>query len=421
MKTIGIIAEYNPFHNGHAYLLRKARQIAGADYCIIVMSGNFTQRGEPALMDKYERTLMALEGGADLVLELPVCFACASAPRFADGAVSLFNALGVVDALVFGSECGDIGLLEEAASLLFPERPLYAGLLRERLRLGYSYPLAQADALYTYLRADTQSRLHALDDAALSLLLSSPNNILGIEYCKSLHMRRSSIRPLTVARKGSYLDSSLPADDDPHTYASATAVRTALQAGQTLRGHIPDYVSGLMQKSHGRTFPIFPDMLSQMLYYRLLADAEKGFSQYLDISDDLSDRIRKLLPHYRNFTSFCMLLKTKEITYSRISRCLLHILLQIRPSDVAYADIQGIPYARMLGFRKSAAPLLTAIKVSASIPLISKLADAGKYLPDEAARLLQKDIAASHLYNALILHAYGTILPQETRRQIVRI
>ncbi len=447
MKTVGIIAEYNPFHNGHAYLLHKARQLTGADHCIVIMSGDYTQRGEPALMDKYERTKMALAGGADLVLELPVCFSCASASRFADGAVSLLDALGVVDNLVFGSECGEIHLLEEVASLLAPESPAYAGLLREKLRLGYSYPLAQATALQDCIRSARPDRLHTLDDTALSLLLSSSNNILGIEYCKSLRTRGSSIRPITIARRGSYLDCALPAGHDDSVYASATAVRTALlaerlpkpdtgaawpgalsaadfcagEAGQTLHRHIPDYVYEIMQESYGRTFPISPDMLSQMLHYKLLSEAGEGFAHYLDVSDDLSDRIRRLLPHYRSFTSFCTLLKTKEVTYSRISRSLLHILLQIRTADLQQAESQGIPYARMLGFRQSAAPLLTALKASASIPLISKLADAENYISQEAAKLLQKDIQAAHLYNALILHAYGTLLPEETRRQIVRV
>ncbi len=158
MKVAGIIAEYNPFHNGHKYHLDKAREMTGADYCIVVMSGNYTQRGEPALMDKYLRTRSALENGADLVLELPVCHACASAPGFADGAVSLLQSLGVVDCLVFGSESGSTSLLQEAAAVLASEPPLYHQTLKCLLRSGLSYPSAQSDALL--LSAVCRQRQH---------------------------------------------------------------------------------------------------------------------------------------------------------------------------------------------------------------------------------------------------------------------
>lgn len=451
MKVTGIIAEYNPFHNGHKYHLDKAREITGADYCIVVMSGNYTQRGEPALMDKYLRTRSALENGADLVLELPLCHACASAPGFADGAVSLLENLGVVDYLVFGSESGNTSLLQEAASVLSSEPPSYRQTLKRLLRSGLSYPSAQSDALLSYLRfADTDSTaLHKIHSLELSSLLSSSNNLLGIAYCRSLLSFKSSILPVTILRNGSsYSDSALPEEtpaaarkpdtskgssengqEIKRTTASALAIRTALQTVQTpdctesIRPYIPDSVYDLMRKEYHKCFPVFPDMLSQMLHYKLLsqADSGAGFSDYLDVSPDLSDRILRHLSEYRNFSSFCLLLKTKELTYTRISRCLLHIFLDIRKSDPENSGKNGASYARILGFQSRSVPLLTAIKANASIPLISKLADAGKILPEDALHRLKKDVQSAHLYNALILHAYGTRLPDETRRQIIRV
>lgn len=440
MNVTGIIAEYNPFHNGHAWHISQARELTGADFCVAVMSGDYTQRGEPALLDKYARTEMALANGIDLVLELPVPFACAGAPRFASGAVTLLHKLGVVDWLAFGSECGDVDALSAIAAVTAAQPPLYTEKLKAALRRGLSYPAANADALLAYFSAPAiRNRVPAADDSEkLAVLLASPNNVLGIEYCKSLQKCRSPIRPVTILRRGSnYSDTEF---FDAHN-ASALAIRTALrpqtetEAGYTARRqpggqttqslhtvapYVPETALDLMRREYGRTFPIFPDSLSHMLHYRLLMEAETGFTRYLDVSEDLSDRICNLIPQYESFSSFCLLLKTKNNTYTQISRCLLHILLDIR-KPAAAEDDYAVSYARILGFRKEALPLLTAIKENAGIPLISKLADAGKRTDGAALQILKKDIQAARLYDALILHAYGTRLPDETRRQIIRL
>lgn len=417
MKVAGIIAEYNPFHNGHRYHLDQAREVTGADYCIVVMSGNFTQRGEPALMDKYLRTRMALENGADLVLELPVSSACASASGFADGAVTLLHRLGVVDFLVFGSECGDVSLLKEAASILAAEPANYKKMLKNLLRAGQSYPAARSAALLSYLQEETvNSRLYLEHPTSISTLLSSPNNILGIEYCKSLTGCNSSTEPVTIRRSGGqYLDSDLSGGDK----SSALAIRNAcLRDGfpGNIWPYVPENVYDLMEQEYGKTFPVVPETLSQMLHYKLLTEVENGFSGYLDITPDLSDRIRKYIPEYQGFTSFCQLLKSKDMTYTRISRCLLHILLQI-PADIPVAA----SYAKILGFRTDATPLLTAIKANTAVPLISKLADADRLLDEAALQQLKKDVLSTRIYHALVLQACGTRLPDETRTPIVRI
>jgi len=349
-------------------------------------------------------------GGADLVLELPVCFACASAPRFAEGAVSVLELLGVVDDLAFGSECGDISVLENAARILAQNPPDYAGALKAGLRAGHTFPAAQSKAL-------------SLCDPKSAHILETPNNLLGVEYCRALFARNSTVRPVTIPRKGSgYRDADLRED-----FGSALAVRTALQkkgtaALETVRPHVPVSVFSLMEHNYKKLFPVFPDMLSQMLHYKLLSETPADFTPYLDVSGELSDRIVRQLPSYRDFVSFCTLLKTKEMTYARISRSLLHILLNIKREDALITGKEEEKlYARMLGFRSSAAPLLTAIKANGSIPLISKLADAHGYLKEPAMSLLSRDIQAARLYNALILHAYGIILPGEMQRQIFKI
>lgn len=396
MKTVGIIAEYNPFHNGHAYHIQKAKELTGADFCVVTMSGDFVQRGMPALMDKHLRASCALAGGADLVLELPVCYAVSSAEYFANGAVALLDQLGIVDSLCFGSECGDIDILSQFAEELLSESPSFKKELDHKLRLGYSYP---------------QSRNAALEASAPHLtaytnVLSTPNNILGIEYCKAILALNSRIVPCTVKRAGaSYHDNSLES-----SFCSAHAIRESLRHSEvpdTVTRQVPAYVKELVEDAYLKSYPIFSDDISLLVHYSLLSRNASGFTDYPDIDRELSDRIRKQLPKYHDFDSFCELLKSKNRTYVRISRSLLHILLDIRTEDFARYRKEGpVFYARMLGFRESAAPLLSAIKEKSQIPLLSKLADAEKQLAPTALSMLEKDIYASHIYQSVVRHKF---------------
>ena len=251
MKTVGIITEYNPFHNGHRYQIRKARELTGADFVVTAMSGDFVQRGEPALFDKYTRTAMALEGGADLVLELPVRFATSSAEDFAACGVALLDRLGVVDHLCFGSELGRLDVLEQTADILVAEPDGFREELRKCLAAGYSYPRAREMALMKVMEAGERRS----DDN----MLSSPNNILGIEYLKALKRRDSRIQPLTIRRKGQgYHETALP-EESKAQFPSASALRKACQDA---------FVSGTF--SHETWVPVFPDDLSLLLDARLL-------------------------------------------------------------------------------------------------------------------------------------------------------
>lgn len=396
MKTVGIIAEYNPFHNGHAYQIRRAKELTQADYCVVVMSGDFVQRGAPALMDKYLRAECALKNGADLVLELPVCYALSSAETFARGAVSLLDKLGIVDSLCFGSECGDINLLMDFAKELLHETPLFKETLARELRIGHTYPQARnaaLDASAPHLTAHTS-------------VLTSPNNILGIEYCKALLSCGSKIVPCTVERIGaSYHDNGLE-----NTFCSAMAIRESLrQAGASdgLARQIPAVTLKLMEDAYMKSYPVFPDDLSLLLHYSLLSGEASGFTDYPDIDKELSDRILKFLPRYRDFRSFCDQLKSKNRTYARISRSLLHILLHITQEELARYEKEGLVfYARMLGFRESASGLLSDIKKKAQIPLLSKLADAEKQLAQTGLLMLEKDIYASHIYQGIVRYKF---------------
>ncbi|MFI3201671.1 MAG: nucleotidyltransferase family protein, partial [Eubacteriales bacterium] len=312
MKVVGIIAEYNPFHNGHLYQLEEAKRMTGADYVIVVMSGNYTQRGVPSFLDKYTRTEMALQCGADLVLELPVYYACASAQYFARGAVDLLHAIGVVDVLSFGSECGEIQLLEEIAIKLQEETSDFSETLQKNLRCGYAYPKAFSNAfIHCYPK---EKKMHES--------IMAPNNLLGIEYLKALHLRKSSIQPTTIKREGSqYLDESLTS-----TKSSALAIRSTLSKKhsiESIQEQVPQVVLALLKEQQKSLSFIETNDFSQLLALQLRVHWKEGYTKFADVSEGLSNRMQNQLIHFHTFEDFCSLVKTKEYTYARISRCLL--------------------------------------------------------------------------------------------------
>lgn len=415
MKTVGIIAEYNPFHNGHLYQLEEAKKLTGADAAVVVLSGDFTQRGTPALIDKYARCEMALRCGADLVIELPVCFATGSAEYFAKGAVSILDSLSV-DALCFGSECGDIDALNRVADILAKEPESYRYSLRENLKLGMSFPAARSLALKSCFTTPD-----APDAVAIAGLLQSPNNILGVEYLKALKRRGSSMEVHTVVRKGAgYLEQGLKSG----TNCSALAIRQALYDSSDtgrFQSFMPAEALSVLSRELSGGYPVIANDFSSMLFYRLLFLKEEGYTAFADVSEALSDKISRNLEQYLSFSQFCEeILKSKNLTYTRLSRSLMHILLDIRQKDLEeYGAAGDALYARILGFRKSSQPLFSTL--GTGLPLLSKLADSEKLLSPLAKRQLSTDIFAAHLYDSIVAQKTGRPIQNEYRRQIVLI
>lgn len=394
MKTAAIIAEYNPFHNGHKYQIEETRKLTGADFILVLMSGDFVQRGAPAVFNKYARTKMALLGGADAVIELPVLYAVSSAEFFAGGSVTLLNQLGMVDHLSFGSECGEIGPILDCARLLTERSGKYDRLLSSCLKQGLSFPMARNEAF-----------LQSLDPGDLSVvdasLFSSPNNILGIEYCKALLVTNSSLSPVTVKRKGAgYHETTL--SSAPCEFNSASAIRNIIEQGNTGADHL------------------CANDFSALLHYKLLLERDRGFLQYLDCTEDLSGKIIKKIPEFTDFSGFCSLLKSKDITYTRISRVLTHIMLDITTPESFRKPLLKrelpVSYARLLGFRKDSAALLSSIKQNSSIPLVSKLADTKKQLGENALAMLKTDVLASDIYEAVYSQKYKKGLLNEYKQ-----
>lgn len=407
MKTAGIIAEYNPFHNGHHYHIEETRRLTGADYIVVVMSGSFTQRGTPALADKYTRTRMALLGGADLVIELPVLFCTGSAGDFAFGAVSLLDKLHVIDHLSFGSESGTLQMLKKAAAILADEPPLFGQILNTELQNGNSFAKARFTALNTMLEEP---------------LFQGPNNLLGLEYCHALHKRRSSIAPFTISRQGAgYHDLALN-----QTMPSALSIRKYLenvpsdQVSDTLARSVPEHALDIWKELLADHRLLFPADLTGELRYRLLCEPDSDFTSYADVNRELSDKIRNQMMLFSDWDDLCMLIKSKELTYSRISRALCHILLNIRTEELLYArSTDYASYARILGFKKSAQPLLSAIKKNSEIPMISKLADAHRFLFHQSFTSLQQDILAAHIWESAMACKTGQPVRNEYTQQIV--
>ncbi len=319
MKTAAIITEYNPFHNGHAYQLSEVRERSGADYLIILMSGDFVQRGAPALFDKYLRTEAALRSGADLVLELPLAAATGSAQRFADGAVSILDGLGIVNELWFGSEEGSLSVFTELAEILSEEPAAYQLLLREELKKGLSYPVARSAALSCYLDRD------------MTEFLKQPNNILGLEYVLALKKRNSSIMPCTLQREGGGYHDSV----QDERFSSATAVRNMLLSGDftSVRSAVPENSFDLYKEAMEKGAYVTELQLSEALRYRLWMESADSLSHILDINQELANRIMNLRAEYRDFASFADLLQTRNQTGTAMKRALLHILLNITKED----------------------------------------------------------------------------------------
>ena len=384
----GIIAEYNPFHNGHAYQIEQARLLTGCDFLVVVMSGDYVQRGAPAVFDKYTRARMALACGADLVLELPVACSCASAEFFASGAVSLLDGLGCVDFLCFGSESGDLQSLMEPARILAKESPVFQEALRRGLSLGLSFPAARKEAFRAY--------------ASNPDILDLPNNILGIEYLKALLQRESSIKPVTIKRKGQgYHDTLLDSG-----FASASGIRrflkqeeAPLSALPALKESLPDPVMEVLKDTLAHTLPVWEEDFSTLLRYELLRQSASDLTRYADISPDLGRRLKNCADKFSSFSEFVALVKTKDVTYTRITRALFHILLNLTGEDTR--NSVAMPYARILGFRKDHSRILGLLKENSRIPIIPKAADYKTYLTPDLQPLFKKDLFAANLYETI--------------------
>ncbi|HBD66639.1 MAG TPA: nucleotidyltransferase [Eubacterium sp.] len=402
MKAVGLVTEYNPFHNGHLYHLNKAMELTGADISVAVMSGDFVQRGEPAALDKYTRASMALNSGVNLVIELPVNYAVSSAESFAAGALKVLNYIKA-DSIAFGSESGDIERLSKLAHILCDNEDTLYKEISKYTANGISYAAAR------------QKVVEKLTDKDTAAMLTSSNNILAVEYLKAIIKNNYAIKPYTVQRQGdAYNDTNIRSD-----YASATALRGNLKA-DNISKYIP-VKAGLILSSNANY--IYPDDITEVLFTRLLdilfaSNYDKNVfienvMQYPDVSKEIAgrlyksamDMITRTVPQRSeskdnwafSFGSLCEHIKTKEVPLSRIKRALVRITLGLDKKHMEkYANE---PYIRVLGFDKKGQEYLSYIRKTVEVPLITKTADYKEMLLD--------DIHAANIYNMIVAGKYG--------------
>ena len=387
MKTASIISEYNPYHNGHAYHVRKTREMTSSDYIISIMSGNFVQRGEPAIYDKYNRARSAALD-IDAVFELPVIFSISNAGDFAMGAVSILNSLGCVDSLSFGVETLDMNLFERICSIITDEPSDYKSSLQDYIKEGNSYPLAREKALTDILGDSVKD------------IISSPNNILALEYMSAIKKINSSIRICPIIRKGSYHNT-----DEKNGYLSASAIRTLIYDNKDITPHVPSYDQELFKNALPGT-----SVLDGLLNLRL---SELDYDViYHEMSKDMMNRL-KSIPVPTSFSEAVQLLKTKNITYTRSARALMNMILRIKEDDFREITNEGYShYANLLSFRKESSTLLKTIQDNSEIPIINKKAD---YTPESHAASLswEYDKKATDIYNSLCFIETGVRKPKE--------
>ncbi len=401
MKVVGLITEYNPFHDGHKYHIEQAKKLTGADYAIVIMSGNYVQRGAPSFVDKYTKTAVALNNGADLIIELPYCFACASAEYFSYCAVSILDKLNIVDYICFGAENDDIMTLTQIANTLVSEPQNYKDVLKSSLKAGNSFATARSTALKQCLDFDEE-------------IINSPNNILGIEYIKALIKRKSPIKPIAIKR----INANYHDNDFDSRFYSATAIRS-----QTDTLSILNEIDLQYAESFEQSYPITTNDFDSILGASLLQHySANDFETIFDLSPDFINKIINNIYSYSDINSFIETLKSKDITYSYISRGLLHILLDIKTSDISkYLANDITDYIRVLGFRANT-PLLGAIKKSSNLAIITQIADAKNILsslPSHNLQLLKNSNHADNIYRMIAMNKYKSNIQNEYTRKII--
>lgn len=416
MNTCAIVTEYNPMHLGHIHQLNEAKSVTGSDRTLLVMSGNYVQRGEPALIDKYARTRAALQAGVDLVLELPTYFATSSAEFFAHHAIQILDATGIVTHLNYGSESGSIEGLEAIADILFQEPNAYRLLLNKALSQGHSFPKAREMALLQY------NNHHKLFDAKTIELLKTPNNILGIEYIKALKRLDSNIQPTTIKRIGStYHD-----DNSQVAIPSATAIRQHLYDGnalETLRAKLPQAsYKALLDTRENHCGPIYCDDLFPQLKYRLLSTPKSDFSKYQDVTEGLDNRIYNIALHANNYRELLDGVVSKRYTKTKIARALLHLYLGHTKESFQRFHKDMNPYLRVLGFTASGQKMLKEIKLANEfLPIIVNVRQGYKLLDDLQRECFMADLNSSLLYNHLVHTKYKIPSKNDYQQQVIMV
>lgn len=383
MRVVGLIVEYNPLHNGHVYHYQQAIKETAADAVVVIMSGHFLQRGEPALVNKWVRTEMALHMGADLVIQLPYVYSTQQAKYFAQGAISLLHHMPFVTHLCFGSESGDIHALQTLANHLTKEPDSIKHSIKQEMSSGQSYPKAYATALQQFILAKN------LDKS----LIDQPNNILGLHYLISLNQYQSNIIPTTIKReKAGYHEEEFT----DQQIASATSIRKALFSREKplwseIKNYVPEYTLELLMREQKEGRLVSWEKYFNYITHTLLAQSAEQLEQIYEMEEGIQHRFKKIALEATSFKSLCQQVKSKRYTWNRIQRILLHSFTQFTKSEARKLMEEGPSYIRLLGYSNKGKQLLNQYKKNITLPLISNIR---KNHP----AMLDWDIKAAQLY-----------------------
>lgn len=398
MNLLGLIVEYNPFHNGHKYHLEKSKEITNATHTVAIMSGSFLQRGEPALFDKYTRAEMAVKNGVDLVIELPTLYACQSAEIFSHGAVATLNSLNCVNSLCFGSEEGNIDILQTISEILVKEPSDFKTTLKNFLDEGIVFPVARSKALYEYIK---NNHLLELSEDELKQVLNSSNNILGIEYIKSLIKLNSSIKPYTITRIASKYNST----DIESNICSATAIRNSLKDNTDLKlieNVVPLHTFNEINHKINTNFnPVFDYMFYDLLSSTIIRDVD-NLTKYFEVNEGIENKIYSNVFTSKNLEELINSTKSKRYTMTKIKRTLNNILLGINRDDVIKVkDLDRVPYIRILAFNNKGREIIKKIKTSSDIEIITKFSKISHVDDPIFDTLIKYDLKSSNMYNLI--------------------
>ncbi len=387
-KVLGIIAEYNPFHNGHLYHIQEAKRQTGSKYVICVMSGNFAQRGNTAIVDKWVKTQMALQNGVDIVIELPTIYSISSAENFAEGAIKILDQLKIVNTLAFGTETDDLAALNNITNVLYNEPKEYVAILNHELSTGISYPKARENALMMYLN----------NIKRYANILSGSNNILAIEYLKAIKKLKTDIKPYAIQRKKVYYNDDKIVDE----FASSTAIRKLLTRNEfsDIRKVMPENAYFILKEQVNRgKYVLGIEKYEKEILYILRRMSIEEISNLPDVSEGLENLIKNACNSCNNVNDLVNIVKSKRYTQTRIQRILLYALLGITKKDMQNSKKVN-PYVRVLGFNSSGKQMLSDIcKINQKINIITSVKKFEEKNSNKVlGEMLEKDILASNIY-----------------------
>ena len=410
MKVLGIVVEYNPFHNGHLYHLKKAKEKVEPDFTVAVMSGDFTQRGEPTIVDKYARAEIALSLGVDVVLELPFVYATQDAGGFAFGSVGTLHKSGIVTDIVFGSESSDEEFLKTVAQILHEQPWRYQEILHVKLKQGLSFPNARKEALIEYVK---EKNILSVDRVRN---IEKSNDILGVEYARSILRYNSKIRFHTIKRVGAQYNE----EDFKGKLSSATAIRKMIREGnfELVKEALPEESSEILTREFrsGRG-PVFWHDLDRLFLYKFRVMERDDFKDIYGFVEGLDKRFYEYSRRARSSQEFIEMVKAKRFTYSRLRRMMLYVLFGVTKSLMNDVNKYGPQYIRVLGFTKKGRKLLSLMKKKASVPIITTPSTYRKFLQDKNYDINPDLYRKMFLYDIKASDVYATLYPKRDNRK----